>query len=69
METSHKKLVSFVSNAHDWENFSTYLDTLISAAYSKLEAATATEEVWRQLGQIKAYRTVQRLRKDLTSSK
>ena len=69
MDPRHKRLLAFVNNAQGWENFSEHLETLIKAAYSKVEAAKHTDEGWRQLCAIKALRTVRRLRDDLSKAK
>jgi|DEB0MinimDraft_3_1074331.scaffolds.fasta_scaffold03180_7 hypothetical protein len=69
MDSKYTKLATFVLHSNGWDNFSEHLDTLITAAYSKIESTTDTDEVWRQLGAIKAYRSIQRLRSDMAKLK
>jgi hypothetical protein len=55
-------LKSFVNNKEQWDEFNQYVDSLIAAQHKSMESISATDELYRAQGAIRAYKNMKYMR-------
>jgi hypothetical protein len=62
------KLKPLVSNSHQWDHFSNYLDVLMAQQHKILEQSENMINVHKAQGAIEILRKIRRLREDVTKA-